>query len=276
VRRLVGTVALVGLVFGSPGEPRRCAAQQRPHARVHYLGGNGWAVRIGSRLLVFDYREVAGVTAPSAGGARGLARGSIGPEDLASLDVFVFVTHSHADHFDSIIFGWESRAHSSHYFFGWRAGADPRHHYLVGPRARVGVDGVEVWTINSSQDGVPEVAFLVQVDGWMIYHNGDYLGAFRDDFAYLRRISSHVDLPFLVSGWAREDHPRYQLVRQFVEVFHPARVFLIDRLGQEDRTEVFARFLASRGAETRYLHGSLPGDLFRVSGDSIAEFRRRR
>jgi len=266
---------MAGLAVGSAGVARRCEAQLRPPASVHYLGGNSWAVRIARRLLVFDYVEGPGATARVPGEPRGLARGSIGPAELDSLDVFVFVTHAHADHLDSIIFGWQGRARSIRYFFGWRAGADPRHHYLVGPRAEAEVDRVRIRTINSHQDGIPEVAYLVQADGWTIYHNGDYRGEVREDFAYLRGFAGRVDLAFLVSGWPREEHPLFLLARQFVQVLRPARVFLIDRLGQERRTETFARFLSSHGAVGEYLHGNLPGDSFVVSAEGMGEFRRR-
>ena len=276
VRRLARSLALSALALVPVLTPGPCEAQRRAPVRVHYLGGNSWAVRIGSRLLVFDYVEVAGATAPARGGEHGLLRGSIGPADLDSLDVFVFITHAHADHFDSVIFGWRPHARSIHYLFGWPAGTDPTHHYLVGPRAGTELAGVRVRTVNSHQDGVPEVAYLVQVDGWTIYHNGDYRGDIEQDFAYLRGIASRVDIAFLVSGWSREDHPLFRLARHFVEAFRPAHVFLSDRLGQERRTETFARFLASRGAAARYLHGDLPGDLFVVSGDSTTEHRRPR
>ena len=276
MRRSASAIAKCVLVLASLLASGRCEAQRRPPASVHYLGGNSWAVRVGRRLLVFDYVQATGPASPDSGAGRGLARGSIGPADLDSLDVFVFVTHQHADHYDSVIYGWRRHARFIRYFFGWRAGSDPTHHYLVGPRAGVDVGGVRVRTVNSHQDGVPEVAYLVQVDGWTIYHNGDYRGEIREDFTYLRGFADRVDLAFLVSGWPREDHPLFRLARHFVEVFRPAQVFLIDRQGQERRTETFARFLAGHGAVAPYLHGDLPGDLFVVSADSLREHRRTR
>lgn len=53
------------------------------------------------------------------------------------------------------------------------AGDDSSHHYLVGPRAELKSGGLEIATINSHHSGVPEVAWLVKVDGIVLYHNGD-------------------------------------------------------------------------------------------------------
>ena len=276
MRRSASAIAKCVLVLAPLLASGRCEAQRRPSASVHYLGGNSWAVRVGRRLLVFDYVQVTGPASRDGGAGRGLAHGSIGPADLDSLDVFVFVTHQHADHYDSVIYGWRRDARSIHYLFGWRAGADPSHHYLVGPRAGVDLGDVRVRTVNSSQDGVPEVAYLVRVDGWTIYHNGDYRGEIREDFAYLRGVADRVDIAFLVSGWPRQDHPLFHLAGLFVEVFRPSEVFLMDRTGLERRTETFARFLADHGAVARYHHGDLPGDSFVLSDGSLVERRRRR
>ena len=90
----------------------------------------------------------------------GLEDGTIGAGDLDGLDVFVFVTHSHSDHYDPAILEWERNGGSVEYFFGWAAGNDPTHHYLVGPRATAEVDGMQIYTINSHHSGVAEVAYL--------------------------------------------------------------------------------------------------------------------
>ncbi len=78
-------------------------------AEVWYLGANGWAVRIGQKLLIFDYQEQSDPNPPASGEARNLDRGYIHPDELRGLDTYVFVTHSHADHFDRAIYRWQQQ-----------------------------------------------------------------------------------------------------------------------------------------------------------------------
>ena len=110
--------------------------------------------------------------------------------------MYVFVTHSHSDHYDPAILEWDREGQRIEYFFGWEAGDNPVHHYLVGPRATAEVDGMQIHTINSHHSGVPEVAYLVSVEGRWIYHNGDYLQDYIPDFQFLATLTDHMDLVF--------------------------------------------------------------------------------
>jgi hypothetical protein len=59
---------------------------------------------------------------------------------------------------------------------------------------------MEIYTINSHHVDVPEVAYLVKVDGLAIYFNGDYNGEIRKDIDYLKTKSDHIDLAFAEGG----------------------------------------------------------------------------
>jgi len=48
---------------------------------------------------------------------------------------------------------------------------------------------------------VPEVAYLVKVDGLWIYHNGDYMGEFQADYPFLRDATARIDLAFASRGY---------------------------------------------------------------------------
>jgi L-ascorbate metabolism protein UlaG (beta-lactamase superfamily) len=225
---------------------------------VWYLGHCGFAVQVGTRLLVFDYLSERGTPALDRQ-AGGLGDGVIEAADLEGLDVYVFVTHSHEDHFDPAVLAWEDElgatdagsgeAGSIHYFFGWEAGSNPEHHYLVGPRATAEVDGVEIYTINSHHSGVPEVAFLVHVDGRWIYHNGDYRQDYVPDFEYLATLTDHMDLVFH-AGLTNEEwqytHQGYSLM----EHFQPDAFFPMHFGGNEEEMEAFPRVMAERGYDT--------------------------
>lgn len=143
-------------------------------AIVWYLGHCGYAVRTQNYLLVFDYQEKQDGRLPKSRPAKpSLAAGWIDPSEIKGLKVRVFVSHSHQDHFDPVIFTWKEAVPDIAIYFGWKAANDSSHNYLIGPRAELKSDVLEIATINSHHSGVPEVAWLVKVDGLTIYHNGD-------------------------------------------------------------------------------------------------------
>jgi len=168
-------------------------------AVVWYLGHCGFAVRTQNHLLIIDYQERRDGTEPKARPGRpSLANGWIDPQEIKDLKVRVLVSHSHNDHYDSVILGWEKAIPDIVYYFGWKAAEDPAYNHLVGPRAELTSGGLEIATINSHHSGVPEVAWLVEVDGLVIYHNGDCQP---DDpassYDFLRKKANHIDLAFV-------------------------------------------------------------------------------
>lgn len=224
------------------------APAQASGLEIWYLGHCGFAVRSGRKLLVFDYLPERGTPSVDPE-APGLADGIIDPADLEGLDVYVFTTHSHSDHFDPVILEWEEEVDGIQYFFGWEAGENPAHHYLVGPRATQEVDGMEIYTINSHHSGVPEVAYLIHLDGRWVYHNGDYRQDYIPDFQYLATLTDHMDLVF----HAGLVNPEWQYTQQglyLLEHFSPDLFFPIHNGGNEEEGEAFAADVSARGFET--------------------------
>lgn len=168
-------------------------------ALVWYLGHCGYAVRTAGHLLIFDYQEKRDGQQPKSRPDRpSLANGWIDPQEITGLKVRVFVSHSHGDHYDPVIFAWKEAVPDIAFFFGWKAAEDPAFHYLVGPRAELKSGGLEIATINSHHSGVPEVAWLVKVDGLVIYHNGDCQPADPSaEHDFLRTKTDAVDLAFV-------------------------------------------------------------------------------
>jgi len=210
---LILTLALVMMVlfvFGSrpssssPG-PAGSAVAAFPEdppsggAVVWYLGHCGYAVRTLNHLLVFDYQESRDGQQPKSRPAQpSLAAGWIEPAEIRDLKVRVFVSHSHGDHYDPVIFNWKKAVPDIAYFFGWRAADELTYAYLVGPRAEFKSDDMEIATINSHHSGVPEVAWLIKVDGLVIYHNGDCQPADpASEHDFLRAKTRRIDLAFV-------------------------------------------------------------------------------
>ncbi len=172
-------------------------------AILWHLGHCGWAIKTKNHLLIFDYWQKT-PRPPHAG----LAKGFINPAEIKDLDVSVLVTHSHSDHYDPVIFQWEPEVAKIQYIFGWDAKKGRKYIYLKKPRAKENLKGMNVFTIYCHHDDVPEVAYLVMVDGLTILHSGDYTGAlnsYKDDIDYLAKKSDGVDIAFLgttcKTGW---------------------------------------------------------------------------
>ncbi|NIM95804.1 MAG: hypothetical protein GTO18_19055 [Anaerolineales bacterium] len=239
-----------------------------PGAQIWSLGGNGWALEINGRLLVFDYVGRGESVPPVSGEVRNLEIGAINTDELQAFDLYVFVTHSHQDHFDPVIFEWQQQVENIEYFFGWGVGDNPEHHYMIGPRADAQLDGMEVYTINSHHSDVPEVAYLVKVDGVTIYHNGDYLASYLEDFEYLHTFTDHIDIAFVI-GWPFVDHQHFQHAMRLSELFDPTCMFSIHREGDEDKSRQFAELLAEHGVEATVYYAENRGEDFICPIDAV-------
>ncbi|MFC2099280.1 MBL fold metallo-hydrolase [Candidatus Bipolaricaulota bacterium] len=243
-------------IFGSASSGTYASRE----VEVRYLGANGWAVIVANRVLIFDYQEQTDPSPPPRS-ERNLANGYIQADELAGYDVSVFVTHSHFDHYDRVIHGWEAELESVKYFFGWQAGTNSDHLYLDEWRESAAVGPMEVYTIYSHHSGVPEVAYLVLVDGIAIYHNGDYKADFEADFAYLRTLTDRIDIAFVI-GHPFENHQYFQQAVLMADLFDVASIFPMNVEGEARRCHETADLLADAGVESTILVAESRGEMF--------------
>jgi L-ascorbate metabolism protein UlaG (beta-lactamase superfamily) len=225
------TTALLSNVACAQEVPAPAEAQ----ATVWYLRHASWAVRIDSALLIFDYQEEMQMEDVMADTPRNLENGFIDPAEIAGLNVFVFVTHAHGDHYDPIIFEWQGEIADLTYYIGWEdlpeshcerfVGSDAACHTMGGLRATAELADIRVYTIDSFHNDIPEVAYLVRYGDWAVYHNGDYMADYVEDYSYLKTFGSQIDMAF-VSGYPGRDWPHLaravHLAREFeVPVLFP-------------------------------------------------------
>jgi L-ascorbate metabolism protein UlaG (beta-lactamase superfamily) len=169
-------------------------------AVIWYLDHSGWAVKTKSRLLIFDYWERSKKPKKTS-----LGNGFVNPDEIKDLKVMVFVSHAHGDHNDPIILDWEKSVPDITYIYGWeRPNESPRHLSCRYLREELTIDGVDIKTIVHDFDGIPESAFLVSVDGLVIFHSGDhgsgpppFKDAYINNLEYLTRIAPVIDLAFI-------------------------------------------------------------------------------
>ncbi len=210
-------------------------------AIIWYLSHCGYAVKTKSALLIFDYWE-KGRDGRDEDNPHpfSLASGRIDPEEIKELNVYVFVTHAHLDHYDRVIFEWKNMIKNISYILGWRAEEDSNHHHLPGPRSELNISGMQVSTINETHDGLSGVCYLVKVDGLCLYFSGDYGWAmsdsYKNDFEYVSTRTGSIDMAFLNPCYYQKDSilVKLEIPSYFIQRFSPKIVFPQHYGGREE------------------------------------------
>jgi L-ascorbate metabolism protein UlaG (beta-lactamase superfamily) len=223
---LTATVLAFGLSWLSSGLEVDQEDIEEGEAVIWYLGHSGWAVETENRFLIFDYWERREPEAP-----RSLSNGHIDPEEISDKSVIVFVTHSHADHYDPRILDWEEKLADVTYVFGWKVDGASNHIQCGEKRETIELDGVTIRTIHHDFDGVPESAFLVELDGIVLYHSGDHGNGpppFKDEFVsnidYVAKSAPEIDFAF-IPLWGEESY--------VIDKLKPKVTFPMHDLGRE-------------------------------------------
>jgi L-ascorbate metabolism protein UlaG (beta-lactamase superfamily) len=135
-------------------------------AEVWYLFNSGFAVKLGGRMLIFDYYNFKPFEKQ-----KGLDGGVINPVELKGLDVTVFASHAHMDHFVPAVLKWGRDIPGLRYVLSYdiNAGRTPNV-TAVYPNAAYMAGDIRVRTLKSTDEGV---AFVAEADGLKIYHAGD-------------------------------------------------------------------------------------------------------
>ncbi|MDR3590393.1 MAG: MBL fold metallo-hydrolase [Negativicutes bacterium] len=138
-----------------------------PKAKITYLFHSGYAVETQQHLFIFDYYQ------PGASRRGGLTDGIITADYLKEkANVFVFVSHSHQDHFDPVIFEWAKTNPAITYVLSSdiRSQVKVPHYHIMSPYQKWKQEAIEVQTFGSTDEGL---SFLVRADGLSIFHAGD-------------------------------------------------------------------------------------------------------
>lgn len=245
-------------------------------ALIWYLGHAGWAIRTKDHFLVFDYVSESGFSEPSQN--LSLSDGGINPTEIKDQNVFVFVSHGHRDHYDPQILDWEESIENITYIFGWNAETNPKYLYLSESRARKTLNGLEILTINHNFDGIPEVAFLVKLDGLVIYHSGDHGSTgeklnpiFRDNIDYLSQQTRDIDIAFVSQFGSGTSDGVNNGDLYTISKLGPKVTFPMHKRGGERFYKEFALEAKQRGAQTVISCAQKKGDRFFYQSGKISK-----
>jgi len=137
-----------------------------PKANITHLFHSGFTVETENYFLVFDYCNPSTHFKLSSDSI--LTRKSFKNKK----NIYVFVTHSHGDHFDPVILKWHSKKTPITYIFSDDVEIEnPKsNHYFMKKYESRKFESIDILTYGTTDLGV---SFLVEVDGLSIYHGGD-------------------------------------------------------------------------------------------------------
>lgn len=136
--------------------------------KINYLYNSGFYIETEKYILIFDYYLDS---VPS--GDKNKSKGAIGFEDLnKDKTLLVFVTHSHFDHFNPVIFKWKDGVENINYILSddIKMSHTDKNVHFMSPDNKLNIDGAEIFTFGSTDLGV---SFLVKIDNVTIFHSGD-------------------------------------------------------------------------------------------------------
>jgi L-ascorbate metabolism protein UlaG (beta-lactamase superfamily) len=136
--------------------------------KVHYLYHSGFAVETKEHFLIFDYYKDN-----FQGKERTLENGVISKDLIKNKkNVFVFSSHSHADHFNPIILKWSTYNKNIKYILSSdiKLKRPVQNYYKLSKYENINLGSVYIKAFGSTDIGI---SFLVKVDDITLFHAGD-------------------------------------------------------------------------------------------------------
>jgi L-ascorbate metabolism protein UlaG (beta-lactamase superfamily) len=137
-------------------------------AKIYYIYHSGFAIKTRNHFLVFDYYKE-----PIKNDIDHQQLNVLHPENIKDMkNMFVFSSHSHADHFNSKIFNWQDYNGDIQYVLSKdiQVDKDKENYTFIEEDEEKLFEGVYVKAYGSTDIGI---SFLVKVDGITIFHAGD-------------------------------------------------------------------------------------------------------
>ena len=255
---------------------RECPLAKSPargEADIWFLGHSGWAVRTQNHFLVFDYFNDTRMRKPDD---TCLSSGFIVPAELKNLDVTVFASHEHLDHFNREIFDWQQYIPEINYVLCFNPpGIDENQYIYIPADEEKEVGDMKVYVNKSTDLGG---GFLVEVDGLVIFHMGDHVNR-QDDLVpeFTREIDliadKNVDIDILFSplrgcGLGTPTQVRVG-IDYALEKLHPALFVPMHAGSHTFEYRQFADGLESEGVDQPVKYVINKGDRFRYSKEKM-------
>ena len=233
---------------------------EKGQAEIIYLCHSGWAVKTASAFLIFDYWErTQRPEKPS------LSNGFIDPEEIRDQNVYVFVSHRHGDHYDERIWEWRGVIPKLTYVFGWQGEEAQGHEAFGKERTTMSLGPLKIKNIFHDFDGIPESAFLIEVDGLVIYFSGDHGNSggalhpvYKDNIDFMSQQAKGCDFIFLsIFG-----SPTYDGELYAIDKFKPRMMLPMHFGGSEGSAKGFVQVARAKFPKVMFWYPMKQGDSF--------------
>jgi len=252
---LISTISLQYAQDRSSIKERLVKPINKGEAFIWYLSHSGWAIKTQNCFFIFDYTEMEKKPEyPS------LINGFINADEIKDQNIYVFVSHAHSDHYDYEIHNWKKSIKKIDYIFGWQADEESPIIKFGDIRERKIIGNVEIYNIHHKFDNIPESAFLITIDGIIIYHSGDHGHSkaeqnkvFKENIDYLVSLGKKIDLAFI---------PTFGGEFYTIDKLKPKVVFPMHGGGNEQQHKIFAEKVEAKGFDTHIGIAEKRGDCF--------------
>lgn len=146
-------------------------------AEIYHLFHSGTAVKFQNKLYIFDYyKDEPDFKAAENGSLSALEKGVVRKDSFENIEAaYIFVSHSHHDHFNKVIFDWEAYCQSCSYILAEQVKLEAElsskdNLYQIDLDQELKLQDLTVKTYGSTDEGV---SFLIKADGLNIFHAGD-------------------------------------------------------------------------------------------------------
>ena len=137
-------------------------------AKIYYIYHSGFVIKTKNHFLIFDYYKE-----PLDNDETHKPSLVLSPKNIKEMkNVFVFATHSHADHFNSSIFDFENYNSNIKYILSSDITTNknkPNYSFIEEGEEKI-FDDLYIKAYGSTDIGI---SFIVKVDGLTIFHAGD-------------------------------------------------------------------------------------------------------
>ncbi|KPU45686.1 beta-lactamase superfamily domain protein [Oxobacter pfennigii] len=141
---------------------------KKKNIKIYYLYNSGFTVETENCFLIFDYFKDSVLK-----GEKSISNGAIGEDDLRiDKKIFVFSSHSHADHFNKVILKWQNIRPDITYILSSdiKLGYAKENIKYLSPYEEINLGDIIIKAYGSTDIGV---SFYILADGVSIFHSGD-------------------------------------------------------------------------------------------------------
>jgi cytohesin len=228
-----------------------------------FLAHRGVALKTARHLVVFDAEEF-GVTRPAE---PGLANGFLAPSEIGGQDLVAFYSayHGYVDEPAYVHTIADSVRSASFVHLADDEFRGSEEALYLSPRVSHVVGGIPFTTVGT-MNGMPTLAYLMEVDGLTVYYQGfaaDELSFYESEMVFLTSLDKSVDLAFLAIPDAGVEAAEAYL-RVALGYLEPKVVALHTPPLQFDILPQAAALLRELGFEGVIHFPEHPGDMFQV------------